>query len=57
MIELFLRSPIRISIPENRLSWLTFSVHPCGGGVEYLHRDPASRKKRRNETKKGGAIA
>jgi hypothetical protein len=21
--------------------------HPCGGGVEYLHRDPASRRKRR----------
>jgi hypothetical protein len=21
---------------------------PCGGGVEYLHRDPASRKRRRN---------
>jgi hypothetical protein len=22
--------------------------HPCGGGVKYLHRDPASRKRRRN---------
>jgi hypothetical protein len=22
--------------------------NPCGGGVEYLHRDPASRKRRRN---------
>jgi hypothetical protein len=21
--------------------------HPCGGGVEYLHRDPASRRRRR----------
>jgi hypothetical protein len=30
---------------------------PCGGGVEYLHREPASRKKRRNGTKKGRAIA
>jgi hypothetical protein len=26
--------------------------HPCGGWVEYLHRDPASRKRRRNGTKK-----
>jgi hypothetical protein len=32
-------------------------VNPCGGGVEYLHRDPASRKGRRNGTKKGCAIA
>jgi hypothetical protein len=23
-------------------------VHLCGGGVEYLHRDPASRRRRRN---------
>jgi hypothetical protein len=30
---------------------------PCGGGVEYLHRDPASRKRRRNGAKKGRAIA
>jgi hypothetical protein len=22
-------------------------IHPCGGGVEYLHRNPASRKRRR----------
>jgi hypothetical protein len=29
----------------------------CGGGVEYLHRDPASRKRRRNGAKKGRAIA
>jgi hypothetical protein len=26
-------------------------------GVEYLHRDPARRKRRRNGTKKGRAIA
>jgi hypothetical protein len=32
-------------------------VNPCGGGVEYLHREPASRKRRRNGTKKGRAIA
>jgi hypothetical protein len=25
----------------------SFERHPCGGGVEYLHRDPASRRKRR----------
>jgi hypothetical protein len=31
--------------------------YPCGGGVEYLHRDPASRKRRRNGTKKCRAIA
>jgi hypothetical protein len=31
--------------------------NPCGGGVEYLHRDPASRKRRRNGAKKGRAIA
>jgi hypothetical protein len=22
-------------------------THPCGGGVKYLHRDPASRRRRR----------
>jgi hypothetical protein len=33
------------------------SRNPCGGGVEYLHREPASRKRRRNGTKKGRAIA
>jgi hypothetical protein len=25
-------------------------LHPCGGGVEYLHRDPASRRRRRKGT-------
>jgi hypothetical protein len=29
--------------------------NPCGGRVEYLHRDPASRKRRRNWTKKKAA--
>jgi hypothetical protein len=24
-----------------------FPGYPCGGGVEYLHRDPASRSRRR----------
>jgi hypothetical protein len=32
-------------------------VNPCGGGVEYLHHDPASRKRRRNGTIIGCAIA
>jgi hypothetical protein len=27
--------------------WLAFEVVPCGGGVEYLHRSPASRRRRR----------
>jgi hypothetical protein len=35
----------------------TFLENPCGGGAEYLHREPASRKRRRNGTKKGRAIA
>jgi hypothetical protein len=31
--------------------------NPCEGGVEYLHHDPASHKRRRSGTKKGRAIA
>jgi hypothetical protein len=31
---------------------LTYLINPCGGGVEYLHRDLESRKRRRNGTKK-----
>jgi hypothetical protein len=27
-------------------TWLAVSQYPCGGGVEYLHRDPASRRRR-----------
>jgi hypothetical protein len=27
---------------------------PCGGGVEYLHRDPASRRRRRNGKSQNG---
>jgi hypothetical protein len=34
-----------------------FKINPCGGGVQYLHRDPVSRQRRRNGTKKGRAIA
>jgi hypothetical protein len=40
-----------------KLLELTYVINPCGGGVEYLHREPASRKRRRNGTKKGRAIA
>jgi hypothetical protein len=36
---------------------LMFKPHPCGGGVEYLHRDLASRKRRRDGTKKGRALS
>jgi hypothetical protein len=35
----------------------TVPFHPCGGGVEYLHHEPASRKRRRNGTKNDRAIA
>jgi hypothetical protein len=50
---------------SKRIAWdvtifapiLTIQINPCGGGVEYLHRDPASRKRRRNGAKKGRAIA
>jgi hypothetical protein len=31
---------------------LTQQLNPCGGGVEYLHCDPASCKRQRNGTKK-----
>jgi hypothetical protein len=48
-------SPARSSSLE-LMSYLC--SYPCGGGVEYLHRDPANRKRRRNGTKKKGrAIA
>jgi hypothetical protein len=35
------RLPISEAVQRRTVS------HPCGGGVEYLHRDPASRKRRR----------
>jgi hypothetical protein len=49
-------------IRDNKTTVVQYGVrnsmlHPCGGGVEYLHCDPASRKRRRNGTKKGRAIA
>jgi hypothetical protein len=43
-----------IKIDLREIGW---DVNPSGGGVEYLHRDPASRKRRRNGAKKGHAIA
>jgi hypothetical protein len=43
-------------LPFSNLS-VSFQLNPCGGGVEYLHREPASRKRRQNGTKKGRAIA
>jgi hypothetical protein len=49
-------SPSRGSTPR-QTDWRTVSrnvtwtwtkcQHPCGGGVEYLHHDPASRRRRR----------
>jgi hypothetical protein len=29
----------------------SFQFHPCGRGMEYLHRDPASRRRRRKGTR------
>jgi hypothetical protein len=31
-------------------------TNPCGGGVEYLHRDPASRKRRRKGSLKSETV-
>jgi hypothetical protein len=43
---------------QQRMNYfLNYMINPCGGGVEYLHCEPASRKRRRNGTKKGRAIA
>jgi hypothetical protein len=39
------------SVKLNML-WIIITSNPCGGGVEYLHRESASRKRRRNGTKK-----
>jgi hypothetical protein len=52
-IELQPSSSQPVAIPTE----LSRLPNPCGGGVEYLHREPASRKRRRNGTKKGRAIA
>jgi hypothetical protein len=38
-------SPLGLATVFYCLRWIR---NPCGGGVEYLHRDPASRKRRRN---------
>jgi hypothetical protein len=42
---------------QRRTEGIILNLNPCGGGVEYLHREPASRKRQRNGTKNGRAIA
>jgi hypothetical protein len=42
----------RSEMVQNMLLGYPWCVNPCGGGVEYLHREPASRKRRQNGTKK-----
>jgi hypothetical protein len=43
----FLRGPCRgVMKRTKKIVWV--SEKPCGGGVQYLHRDPASRKRRWN---------
>jgi hypothetical protein len=42
--------PIQEEI-KRRLNYRVI-LYPCGGEVKYLHRDPASRKRQRNGTKK-----
>jgi hypothetical protein len=37
---------VRLSVIRDRTDKISES-NPCGGGVEYLHRDPASRRRRR----------
>jgi hypothetical protein len=39
-----LLNAVRVVLKEGRL---LIPLHPCGGGFEYLHRDPASRRRRR----------
>jgi hypothetical protein len=46
-----------IHVAKSRIIEVFEELNPCGGGVEYLHREPASRKRRQNGTKKGRAIA
>jgi hypothetical protein len=41
-----------LTIDKGKAIPVTGHENPCGGAVEYLHRDPASRKRRRNGTKK-----
>jgi hypothetical protein len=33
--------------PYKKLKLNSVACAPCGGGIEYLHRDPASRRRRR----------
>jgi hypothetical protein len=39
-------APVRCSRSYKREFIREFNSYPCGGGVEYLHRDPASRRRR-----------
>jgi hypothetical protein len=48
---------VEMVVAETTVKILMCCGNPCGGGVEYLHREPAGRKRRRNGTKKGRAIA
>jgi hypothetical protein len=42
---------------NNYRYWKQYVIrHPCGGGVEYLHRDPASRKRRRKGSLKSETV-
>jgi hypothetical protein len=36
--------------------WQLFTLDPCGGGLEYLHRSPASRKRRQKGNPVPGGI-
>jgi hypothetical protein len=45
--RLFLRGVCRDIVSKGQSQLI---INPCGGGVEYLRRDPASRKRRRKGT-------
>jgi hypothetical protein len=49
----FLCGPCREVIKGQRMS---FEWEPCGGGVEYLHRESASRRRRRKGSLKTGTV-
>jgi hypothetical protein len=44
---IFRRHILQMSLLHCALGLIVFiKAYPCGGGVEYLHRNPASRKRR-----------
>jgi hypothetical protein len=54
----YLLKRITYALPTHHLQAAFHPIpNPCGGRVEYLHCDPASRKRQRNGTKIGRAIA